>query len=148
MILPVSVNLKEIEEKGRDFPWNRPEECLRCHGRRLWGHGFVTAIFDGFKGCLLLRRYRCPFCGCVIRLRPEGYFKRFQASKRVIRFHIVTRFHTGKWVPGFSSARGRHWLRGLKRQVMAHLGMQWMSDLLKAFDLLREMGNIPVSRRI
>ncbi|MFH1930382.1 MAG: hypothetical protein ABIN18_02185 [Pseudomonadota bacterium] len=30
MILPVTANLKEIEEKGRNYQWVRPEVCVRC----------------------------------------------------------------------------------------------------------------------
>ena len=63
MILPVIVNLKEIEEQGRNYPWIRPEVCLRCRGSHLWGHGFVESWFDGYIHALLLRRYICPVCG-------------------------------------------------------------------------------------
>jgi len=37
----------------------------------LWGHGFADAVFDGYKQPLPLKLYRCPDCGCVIRLRRE-----------------------------------------------------------------------------
>lgn len=47
MILPVMVCIKEIVEKGREFPWPRPESCGACGGNRIWGHGFVGAYFDG-----------------------------------------------------------------------------------------------------
>ncbi|MBW2032609.1 MAG: hypothetical protein JRI94_03310 [Deltaproteobacteria bacterium] len=46
MILPVTANLKEIEEKGRNYQRVRPEVCVRCRGSRLWGHGFVESWFD------------------------------------------------------------------------------------------------------
>ena len=146
MILPVTANLKEIEEKGRNYQWVRPEVCLRCRGSHLWGHGFVESWFDGYSRVLLLRRYRCPLCGCIIKLRPKGYFKRFQAKIEIIRFHIARRLKTGKWPGGFSiSARCRHWLRALKRQTMAHLGIEWIGHLSEAFDRLTEMGKVPVS---
>ena len=148
MILPVEANLKEIEEQGRNYQWNRPEICMRCRGSNLWGHGFVETWFDGYVRALLLRRYRCPECGCVIKLKPKGYFKRFQATIERIRFHIARRLKTGKWPGCCSSARCRHWLRGLKRQTMAHLGIEWMGLLLQAFDRLIEMGEVPVSRAI
>jgi ferrous iron transport protein B len=48
MIVSVIVSIKEIVAKGRDFPWPRPDVCPRCHGHRVWGHGFVAAFFDGF----------------------------------------------------------------------------------------------------
>ena len=148
MILQVTANLKEIEEKGRNYQWDRPRVCLRCRGNHLWGHGYVESWFDGCVRALLLRRYRCPECGCVIKLKPRGFFRRFQAKKETIRFDIITRLKTGKWPPGCSSARCRHWLRALKRQTMAHLGIEWMGHLSKAFDRLTEMGKVPVSRAI
>ena len=148
MILPVTANLKEIEEKGRLYQWIRPEVCPRCRGSHLWGHGFVESCFDGYARALLLRRYRCPECGCVIKLKPRGYFRRFQATIERIGFHIAGRLRTGKWPGGYSFSRCRHWLRALKRQAMAHLGIAWMKTLPEAFDRLIEMGKIPVSRCI
>jgi hypothetical protein len=148
MILSVEANLKEIEQKGRDYPWIKPKICVCCKGCRLWGHGFVESCFDGYVHTLLLRRYRCPVCGCVIKLKPKGYFKRFQATIESIYFHIASRLRTGKWLEGCSSARCRHWFRALKRQTIAHLGIEWMKQLPEAFDRLLEMGKIPVSRCI
>ena len=148
MILAVEANLKEIEEKGRNYSWIRPEACLSCRGSHVWGHGFVESWFDGYICALLLRRYRCPVCGCVIKLKPRGYFKRFQATIERIRFHIARRLKSGKWLGECSSGRCRHWLRALKRQTMAHLGIEWMNQLPQAFDRLIEMGQVPVSRGI
>ncbi len=96
MILPVTVNLKEMEEKGRNYRWIRPEVCPRWRGSHLWGHGFVEVLFDGYAEALILRRYRCPVCGCVIKLKPKDYFRRFQVPIERIRFHIVSRLKTGK----------------------------------------------------
>ena len=148
MILPVTANLKEIEEKGRNYPWIKPQVCLCCRGSHLWGHGFVESCFDGYACALLLRRYRCPLCGCVIKLKPKGYFRRFQARIESIRFHIASRLRTGKWPEGCGCSRCRHWLRGLRRQTMAHLGIEWIKKLPRAFDRLLEMGKVPVSRVI
>ena len=148
MILPVEANLKEIDEKGRDYRWSKPELCLHCRASHLWGHGFVESWFDGYTHALLLRRYRCPGCGCVIKLKPQGYFKRFQATIEMISFQIDSRLKTGKWPGGCVRERCRHWLRSLKRQTMAHLGLEWMKDLPQAFSRLIEMGEVPVSRCI
>ena len=80
MVIPVEAKLKQIVEQQRDYPWPRPEPCPRCQEPRVWGHGFVEAYFDQYACPVLLRRFRCPGCGCVMRLRPKGYFERFQAS--------------------------------------------------------------------
>ena len=85
MIIFFSAVLNEIHLLGREYPWPKPDACPRCNGYRFWGHGFVLACFDGFSHPLCLKRYRCPDCRCVVRLRPKGYFKRFQASIATIR---------------------------------------------------------------
>jgi len=146
MILPVVANLKEIVRKGRGFEWPRPDECPQCHGPRLWGHGVVRAIFDGVADHVLLRRFRCPDCGCVVRLRPEGYFKRFQASVSEIRSRIAYRLTNGRWMGGMSRSRQWYWLNNLFKRVVAQKGLDWKDRLIKCFDDLVEKGRNPVSR--
>ena len=96
MIIFFPCVLKEIFKKGRNYPWPKPEKCPHCANYKVWGHGFVEAFFDGYNEPLVLKRYRCPVCGCVMRLRPSGYFKRFQASIKTIRSSIVSRVKTGE----------------------------------------------------
>jgi hypothetical protein len=148
MIAFVAAKLKEIFEKGRDYPWPKPEICPCCKDHKLWGHGFVESYFDGFTVGLLLRRYRCPLCGCIVKLRPSGYFSRFQASIGTIRSSISHRLKKGRWPPGLSHSRQGHWLRALLRKVQAYLGHSWKRCLIKAFDYLLEQGKVPVSRSI
>lgn len=148
MIITVCVKIKEIIEKGTDYPWPRPEICLRCRGSKVWGHGHVPAWFDGFGKVLDLRRWRCPACGCVIKMKPCGYFKKFQASIETIRSHISHRLKTGRWPPGLLYTRQDHWLRALIKNVHSYLGNQWKGRLIEAFDRLFEKGLIPVTRSI
>jgi hypothetical protein len=148
MILPVVVVLKEIYEKGRDYVWPRPQVCPKCKAGRPWGHGFVLACFDGFSAALLLRRYRCPHCGCVIRLKPEGYFPRFQSSIETIRTIIGDLLEKRPAGRGVSRTRSAHWLGALRRKTKAYLGDPFGHRLLEAFDRLMEMGKIPVGRSI
>lgn len=148
MIVPFCVSIKEIVQQGRDFPWPRPRVCPRCNSDRVWGHGFVGALFDGFAQQVLLRRWRCPDCRCVMRARPSGYFDRFQAPIESIRSSIACRLKTGRWPPGWSRSRGGHWLRSLRRKVKAHLEDQWIAGLIPGFDELIEQGINPVSRSI
>ena len=148
MILSVVVGLKEIYEKGRDYLWPRPEVCPRCKARRPWGHGFVMAYFDGFASGLLLRRYRCPHCGCVIRLKPRGFFDRFQSPVETIRVAISGLVQREPSHSGVSRTRKAHWLKALKRKATAYFGDPSRDCLLAAFDRLIEMGKIPVSRAI
>jgi hypothetical protein len=88
MIIYFSVILKELFILGRDYPWPKPDRCPRCNSCKLWGHGFVLTLFDGYNRPLFLKRYRCPACKCVIRLRPHCCFKRFQATMETIRSSI------------------------------------------------------------
>jgi hypothetical protein len=148
MILPVIVVLKEIYEQGRDYLWPRPEACPRCEATRPWGHGFVLAYFDGFTAGVLLRRYRCPRCGCVIRLKPQGYFDRFQSSIETIRSTIRDLLRQNRRPCGPFRTRQAHWLKALNRKARAYLGDPFKHRLLAAFDRMSEMGKIPVSRSI
>jgi hypothetical protein len=148
MIRLVVVKLKEIFKQGRDYPWPRPEICPCCKDHKLWGHGFVENYFDGFSAGLLLRRYRCPLCGCIVKLKPGGYFSRFQASIRTIRSSLSYRLKKGRWPSFLSRSRQGHWLRGLKRKVEAYLGKNWGEGLMGGFDYLLKQGKVPVSRSI
>jgi hypothetical protein len=148
MIVSVCAKLKEIYEQGRKYLWPKPKSCPRCHGSRLWGHGYVPAYFDDFVKALLLRRYRCPDCACVVRLKPEGIWKRFRASIETIRSCIRHRVETGQYLASLSRTRQGHWLRALMRKANAYLGQTLPRDLAQAFERLTEMGKIPVSRSI
>jgi hypothetical protein len=144
----ISVSIKEIVRLGRDFPWPRPERCPRCGHCRLWGHGFVSAYFDGYWEPLWLRRYRCPACRLILQLKPSGYFKRFQASIETIRQSLSHRFYRHLWPPGTHRQRQGHWLRSLFKQAKVHLGLSGFEDILEAFDRLMSLGINPVSRSV
>ena len=62
LIIFFAAKLKDIFIKGRDYPWPKPDMCPSCKAHKLWGHGFVTALFDGYDQPLFLKRYRCPVC--------------------------------------------------------------------------------------
>jgi hypothetical protein len=103
------------------------------------------AYFDEYPRGLFLRRFRCPGCGCVIRLRPKGYFERFQASIQRIYACLRRRLVEGRYEAGFSRSRQRHWLRALQRQVAAYLGEGFRSRLLEGFSALVQRGQVPVA---
>jgi hypothetical protein len=148
MVMFVSVKLKELFEKERDYPWQRPESCPRCSDYKVWGHGYAQAIFDGYNEPLWLKLYRCPDCGCVIRLRPKGYFKRFQAPVETIRSSISCKSATHRWLPGMSRSRQGHWFRALCKRIKAYLTDTWHQGVVVGFDYLLQLGQIPVSRTI
>jgi hypothetical protein len=148
MVIFFPVILKELFLLGRNYPWPRPDSCPRCCSYRLWGHGYVWAYFDGYDQSFTLKRYRCPDCGCVIRLRPRGYFKRFQASIAVIRSSIAIKSRANKWRPDIERERQRHWYRSLCKRIRAYLTDAWHHGILAGFDHLLALGQIPVSRAI
>jgi hypothetical protein len=148
MVLFFSVVLKDLFARGRNYPWQKPDNCPCCNSNRLWGHGFADAIFDGYKQPLPLKLYRCPDCGCVIRLRPQGYFKRFQASVETIRSSIASKSTSNRWLPGISRSRQRHWFRALCQRIKAYLTDTWHKGVVAGFDYFLQLGQIPVSRTI
>ena len=148
MVIFFSVILKDLLLQGRDYPWPKPGSCPRCNGFRLWGHGFVSAYFDGYDQPFCLKRYRCPDCRCVLRLRPEGYFKRFQAPITNIRSTVALKARGGKWVAGIGRSRQRHWFRSLCKRIKAYLTDTWHQGVVCGFDYLLQLGQIPVSRTI
>lgn len=148
MIIPYSINLKELFEMGRDYPWKKPSKCAQCGCCRIWGHGFVFAFFDYFDEALLLKRYRCPDCRAVFRCRPSGYFSRFQVSIDTIRRSIESKSQKKRWFPGISRTRQRHWYRALLRHICAYFGNAWRDGALAGFDELLSRGLVPVTRSI
>ena len=148
MIIHCAVKLKELFKKGRDYPWHKPQSCPPCNSCRLWGHGFAPANFDGFSQPLLLKLYRCADCGCVIRLRPKGYFKRFQACIETIRSSIAYKSATNRWIAGVNRTRQGHWFRFLCNRIKVYLGDTWRQGVAAGFDYLLQLGQIPVSRAI
>jgi hypothetical protein len=54
----------------------------------------------------------------------------------------------GKWPPGLPTNRQRHWLKNLKRKIIAHFGIVSIPDHLTVYDELLSMGYIPVSSSV
>jgi len=148
MIAFFDLDLNQIARSSHDYPWPCPAACARCGHPKVWGHGLVPMIIIGFADALKIRRYRCPMCGCIIRLRPTGYFVRHQTATKMIRATLSHRLETGYWPGGCISNRGRHWLAALKRNALAVLGVSGLCDLMAAFDRLVELGRLPISRAV
>jgi hypothetical protein len=148
MVLFIPVILKTLFVQGRKYAWPRPTDCPHCGNATVWGHGFAEALFDGYNRPLLLKLYRCPDCGCVIRLRPEGYFKRFQVPVEIIRASILCKSASNRWLAGIDRTRQRHWFSALKKRITAYLTDAWHKGVVAGFDYLLQRGQIPVSRTI
>ncbi|MBW2251186.1 MAG: hypothetical protein JRF60_11300 [Deltaproteobacteria bacterium] len=108
----------------------------------------MLAYFDGFYDGIWLKRYRCPVCGTVIRLRPKGYFPRFQSSIETIRSSIIHKQSKDRWLNRIGRTRQLHWLKALRRRMSAVFGNICLYDLKGAFDYFVNAGINPVSRSI
>ena len=62
----------------------------------------MLAYFDGLNDGIWLKRFRCPICGAVIRLRPKGFFSRFQSPIETIRSSIILKQSKSIWLDGVS----------------------------------------------
>ena len=149
LILFVEVCVKTLVKLGRAYPWEKPRQCPKCQSVRLWGHGYVEAYFDeAASQSVLLKRYRCPECGVVLRLRPKGYWQRIQARIETVRQNLLDRIEKGRWPPNSNPPRQRHWLRALKHQVRMRLGMSYTERLAEGFSELLSLGVCAVSRAV
>ena len=150
MSLFIMVSVKEIFRLGRKYPFLRPQSCLHvgCGGSRIWGHGFVERYFDDCDGYVELRRWRCPDCGTVYTMRPFGYWPRHHAPIRIILKSLCHKMLRGFWdkTLGLTRQRQEHWLRELRKNIPAFLGMSFTGGLIDGFHELIPILSVPVIR--
>lgn len=115
MILSYKITVEELSNAGKNHKWER-HFCNTCN-RFMWGHGFVTRYFESTDGPVFLKRYRCPKCGAVVVVRPDGYWPVIRSSIRSIFDNLSTKISTGSWAPGFPRQRGGHWLKRFVNHV-------------------------------
>ena len=140
--------VKEIFRLGKDYPFYRPEHCQRCGSIKVWGHGFVRRCIDGYNAPLWLRQWRCDDCDCVHTIRPLGYWPRHQTQIHVIvksLCHYVTHGFWNKTL-GPSRQRQGHWLRALRKNIKARLGLDFDGDLIDGLHELAVLPMTPVAR--
>lgn len=80
-----------------------------------------------------------------MRMRPAGYFPRFQASIETIRSSLEHKIHRGGWLDSVTRNRQQHWFRALRRKAAAFFGNAH-HDLMWLFQNLLRKSRIPVSR--
>jgi len=148
MIIFVEASLKQIFKLKEKFPWPRPKKCAKCNAFKVWKHGFDSVYFDGFPSSLVIRRFRCPNCGSVFRMRPAGYFPRFQASIKTIQASIIIKLCSARWLGNINRTRQCHWYNALKRKMSAHFGDDSKKNPIAAFDYFVLKGITPVSRSL
>jgi len=147
MIWSVAVDLKQIQQQGKNFNWSRPKACLSCGHVKVWGHGYAQRYFAGFAQALSMKCYRCPMCRCVITARPDDYFPRIRSCMAVIVTCLTHRINQGRWPPlTLPRSQLRHWLANLKQRIQIHLTNTWSEGLLQGYDQLLARRLIPIAR--
>ena len=144
MIIPFSLGIALLLSRMKAFDWPSPRCCPNCQDFRIWRPGFVYRLFDVSSKPVPMKRYRCVDCGCIIQLRPEGFFPQFQASRDTIRKSILSMVQFGRPLAGISRQRQSHWLNALKRRVAAMFRIG--ADLIDSFEKLIKNSIVPVAR--
>ncbi len=120
LILPFKVDVKRLVEEGKDFCWPRPEQCPRCKGGRLWGHGYVQRYFEGLFEAVWIKRYRCPDCRAVHTLRPLEFYRGFHYSVLTILVSVLNKVVEGRWLKCLSRQVQQYWYKGFCFQACRH----------------------------
>lgn len=140
------INVKEIFENGKNFPWKKPQNCPQCGSSTLWGHGFVERYFAGINGIVYLKRYRCPCCRAVHVCYPGGYWRGFSYSLTIIIKCILKKIKYQKWLSDISREIQYYWYKGFLFQMKR--SENFLKPTKKIFiDLIRDK-IIPVTHSI
>lgn len=102
---------------GKKYPWYKPESCPACHGKRLWGHGFVLRYFEGCIQGLWIKRYRCPECSSIHTMRPAEFWTSFQYSISTILSCLKNKINKNKWANCAVRQNQQYWFKGLMLQA-------------------------------
>ena len=148
MIIFQQLNLVDINEQGKRYKYERPENCPKCNSSKIWGHGFVARNFDGYLYCLYLKRWICADCNCVISIRPLNYFPRHHCLIQKIYECIEYRIANGTWIrgPDLNRQRQGHWYKALNKNIRLILGFDWAEKMLDGFQQLIAIGQCPIYR--
>jgi len=84
----------------------------------------------------------------VLTVRPNSYWRRFQASIADVRNSLAHRFDELRWKKNRSASRQRHWLKGLLTKIRLHLRPGWTGNPMDAFEQLLASGVCPAGRSI
>ncbi len=114
LILHFAVDVKDLAERGKDFPWLMPLRCPRCGSVRLWGHGFAERYFEGFCKCIWVKRFRCPDCRAVHTCRPLGFLRGFRYPAGVIRSSLLEKIAHNRWIRDVVRQNQQYWYRCLR----------------------------------
>ncbi|MDD2714927.1 MAG: DUF6431 domain-containing protein [Candidatus Wallbacteria bacterium] len=115
MIISVTMDLKNLIELGKNYPWDVPGPCPGCGGE-LWSHGFVKRYFEEIQKPVFLKRYKCVKCGSIHTLRPDDHFPGMLASKADMLCSMLKKSNLNRWEKNFSHQRQLHWFRRFSKE--------------------------------
>jgi hypothetical protein len=124
LIIQFPIVFKHLSDAGKKYPWPNLNKCPTCKGSRLWGHGYVLRYFDEHPEGLWLKRYRCPDCGAVHTIRPEGYYRSFLAPWIIILASLIAKALSEKWLSCVSRQRQQYWWKGFLKQASRHSNIE------------------------
>jgi hypothetical protein len=93
--------------------------------------------FDDYPRTLSLGRFSCQDCRFLVRLRPKGYFQRYQAGiQRILRVLAPAGRKRPLCSRPLLRTRKRHWIAALPRQATVGLGEGFRQRLLEGFSII------------
>ncbi len=146
MIILVNVDIKELIDKERFYPWKKLSCCPKCEGK-VWGHGFVQRWLDVSDSPLFLKRFFCTCCGSIMCLRPNTHFKGFYYSIKQIYSSLKKRLLANSDLPNIYNSIQYIWMRAFKQRIIrANLSTPFSTVQLSLFEVLVKKDIIPISR--
>ena len=127
MLIFIEATVEQLKQEGRNFNWNRPSCTCGCE--KVWGHGFVSRILNDCH--IEVKRFRCPECGRVFTLRPDGFYPRTQSCILSVFLALLAMLTSGRWPPPSRRQRRRHWMRRFERFAAGHFPAEDLISLLK-----------------
>lgn len=146
LILYFPADVKTLFKEGKNYQWQRPKECPKCKGKRLWSHGFTSRYFEGFIKALWVKKYRCPDCKSVHTCRPEGFFKKFIYSINTISSCLKSKIEDYLWSKKIAYQNQQYWYKGLRFQSSRKFNVK--VSTVAFFKRLLSLNIIPVSHSI
>jgi len=114
LVIHFSINVKDLLKYGKGYPWPKVRSCPQCKGKRLWGHGYVTRYFDGFRDLLWIKRFRCPDCNAVHTCRPLGFLKGIRSAVDIVCSCLLRKITGNQWFKDVVRQNQQYWYRCLR----------------------------------
>ena len=145
LLLLFRIDLQNIQELGKEYPWEKPKICPSCKSMRLWGHGFVLRYFYNYVYGIWMKRWRCPDCGAVHTAKPCEYTPGFQYPKKIINRSLLIKLGGNPFPSDIPRQNQQYWMKALKFQ--SRQLENWLS-LLKYFMTFIKSGQKQITFRL